>query len=846
MFLFSYFSASRLFYRTLIIITLLSSSVMALDNELEKLKEIVEADNFFDARFMDLNQMDTKRSALEYALMRELPRRIPVSVDNIRLSNFASDWVRKNAPRGLVEFCLEKNYKLQIHFGSTSETLFFLAKNESSKAFHIFPNQNSGFEFVLRPAEGIKPGLLVITGMRSKFQVFNAQLALVHFRHAGKAYSAADILTYNFHLVDEEAYRSATFKESFIGLPIGVNRALLGSGKFLLQEALNRKFAADSIDVLKGLYGDQFLLPLKRDLIEEDFLGLTDWDLEVYKPLENWQGQFLDYEHIVLFQEFQKQLVLILKQNKRHRLSQLLLVGNELAVSKNPIIKKKVLNKLLLNKHHVLNPQYFSALLPVRTELGVERLLFVDDVKGDALGSLVRVLQSIGFSDFLYAGAAFSGDKKLKIGEVVSPGKVTLQSRTLKNKLLSNPSLLRKELSLEQSYLPFNYPSQKGDLINQEAFHFTNVCQDMDVAHGLLLVTSNESQVQELKKLIINREVLSKLVDPIFNYFGIKDILLEADNSEFGFGSLKEKLEHFNFRHGISNDRSILFQYALDAFLDRYLPNEEARQAYMRSPSLVPSNVHLSTLNPLNYYLDKPFEDQDVIAHLIQVEKALEEMTVFLSLLGEDSYKILVHGDFLQAMFTPLSPLHLSVTGITQKSLYELMNSPFGKQDHPRRFLIKVVPEGTDYGSDLEITHPLEKGQIEEIYLKILEKSGIRRSDSGLFVFSSDKNSDSEMRLKTKVNRYLQGCDAFMSLGRSDFLREKSQVFSVAPWSNERVQELTRNLREGVAKLTSEGLKIKENLRKSSLSNVQSERYMNQLNRKISSMDKFVQIFVNY
>ena len=130
----------------------------------------------------------------------------------------------------------------------------------------------------------------------------------------------------------------------------------------------------------------------------------------------------------------------------------------------------------------------------------------------------------------------------------------------------------------------------------------------MNLKHGLLLVTSNESQVQELKKVLMNREILGKLVDPIFSYFGIKDILLEADESEFGFASLKEKVEHYNLRHGISNERSILFRYALDSFLDRYLPDQESRETYMRSPNLVPANIHLNTLNPLNYYLDKPFE----------------------------------------------------------------------------------------------------------------------------------------------------------------------------------------------------------------------------------------------
>ena len=114
------------------------------------------------------------------------------------------------------------------------------------------------------------------------------------------------------------------------------------------------------------------------------------------------------------------------------------------------------------------------------------------------------------------------------------------------------------------------------------------------------------------------------------------------------------------------------------------------------------------------------------------------------------------------------------------------------------------------------------------------------------FIHSSNKVQGPYGHLKSKVNRYLQGCDTFMSLGRADFLREKSQIFSVAPWSNERVDELSFNLKEGVAKLTSEGLSIKENLRNSNLSELETQNYMNQINHKISSMDRFVQTFLNY
>ena len=50
-------------------------------------------------------------------------------------------------------------------------------------------------------------------------------------------------------------------------------------------------------------------------------------------------------------------------------------------------------------------------------------------------------------------------------------------------------------------------------------------------------------------------------------------------------------------------------------------------------------------------------------------------------------------------------------------------------------------------------------------------------------------------------------------LRKSRFFERKKSGFSVAPWSNERVEELIENLRKGVTQLTSEGLEVKEQLR---------------------------------
>ena len=73
------------------------------------------------------------------------------------------------------------------------------------------------------------------------------------------------------------------------------------------------------------------------------------------------------------------------------------------------------------------------------------------------------------------------------------------------------------------------------------------------------------------------------------------------------------------------------------------------------------------------------------------------------------------------------------MTGIFKKSLYELISSPFGNQDHVRRFLVRVLPSGTDYGPQLEIK--TWEGSIRANLYGNTEKSGIRRKKTGLFEF---------------------------------------------------------------------------------------------------------------
>lgn len=818
----------------------------ALDGRLRVLQELIQEDPFFDARFIDLKQFDTNRSSLEFALMRQLPKRVPVNVGDAKMSKFAASWVQHNTPRGLIEYCLSNNYKLQIHYGSAVETLFFMAKDKVNQVFHIMPSKSVGIQFVVKLAEGIEPGLIVITNISSQLDLFETQSALVHFRHNGKAYSAADISTYNFHLIDEDAYRSAPFKENLVGMPVGITKALVGAGSALVKEISSRKFAAMSIDLLKGLYGDKFLQALKRELIEEGFLGVMDWNVESFTPLETWQAQFLNQATMNLFKTFQQQLTLILKQRKDHRLTELLLIGNELAISKDHLVKSEILESLQFSGVRNFGLDIYSAFVPVKTRKGNERLFFTDGVHGDSVESLIQVLKNLGFTDFIYADGAVVTSNRVDVGEVVSPRTIFKEGEKISVDLAPNKSFDQKNLVLEHSYIPTASTGTDRDLISRDVYHFINALKGSQINHALLLVGSYEKRADELAKILENRKVISNLVDPILNYYGVEDILLNAKHTDFGFSSLDEKVAYFNLRNGISNERSVLFKYALRNFLQHHLSDKADYDAYMRSYSLIPSNDHIVTLNPFNYFLDQPFEDQDVIAHIIQVEKALEELVAFLKLMGETSYDINIQGDFLKAMFTPLSPLHIAVNGISQKSFFELMKSPFGDNESSRKFLIRVVPVGVDYGPKLVIKQPLVKGQIEQLYRDILREHGIQTTDKGLFQSPKTKKLEKFEQLRHKVNRYLQGCDTFLSIARVDFIREKSQVFSIAPWSQERVDHLVKNLREGVARLTAEGLQIKAELRKLSVQNPQTERYMNELNEKISAMDMFVQDFIGY
>ena len=128
------------------------TSVIAIDTKLKVLQELIQEDPFFDARFIDLKQFDTNRSSLEFALMRRLPKRVPVNVGNLKMSKFATSWVHKNAPRGLIEYCLSNSYKLQIHYGSAAETLFFMAKDKVNEVFHVIPSNSGGIQFVVKLA----------------------------------------------------------------------------------------------------------------------------------------------------------------------------------------------------------------------------------------------------------------------------------------------------------------------------------------------------------------------------------------------------------------------------------------------------------------------------------------------------------------------------------------------------------------------------------------------------------------------------------------------------------------------------------------------------------------------
>jgi len=804
-----------------------------------------------------IQDTDSSVKSLEYTVHKGFyPAITKVDTSVSQLQSLSREWLRSHLPLGLMNYCVEQGFSFEIHFGSVEESLYLLRREEADRAWHIIPDQGGPIELLVlepvaaRDGQTGKPGRLIVTRIQDEGTLSMVQTVFHVFLSKNHVGSQAGVKIYDFHLISREDYVSARFKEAFHSIPFDVRTAILGRGEEFFTRVLQRKFAAMTLSLMREMFGVDLLSGLRRALVEEGFFGVGDWDLSSYASLTQSKAPILSGASFLSFLQFQRELVLILGQKPHSPLAKVLLVGNELAIHKELKLKADLTESLLLGSDQSSSSGIFSALLPVKTAKGLSRILCVDKVRGKALASLVQVIHPLGLQTLIYAGEARSLRTDLKPGTLIFPDSLkSLDGETISGLLKLNMILPQSQDTAGHQGVSGAHPllvgSSKADFADEGAFSFAkSVMKLQPVSWGLVSLCLSDSSTSPLKMGRSRSEHYQALVDFLLEALGIEDVVLEVKQGDFGFSSLEDKITRYKELYGLDPQKTILFDYALGHYLDQNLKSGLERLKFLKTQDL--NFAGKRSLEPFAYFLDKPYMDTDVIAHLSQIGKALRELEVYLELLSESEIRITFYGDWQKGVLTPLSPLLFSLKGLTQSAYQELLSSPFGSGDHARRFLLRLIPDGSRLDASEDLAFPFsEDKKLTREYLKRLKTLGLDfASQNGIFQRSKPEIKTSE--IEGAISRWALGCDVFLRLARMDFLSQKSQVFSLAPWSQKRVEQLSASLRTGIAELTREGLELKEKLMSSSVSVGARQSYSLFLLRRISHLEDFVQVFDSY
>lgn len=809
-------------------------------------EEIVEEDSFFDSRKVQLTNFATPRKTLEFT-RRGLDFK-PESLNRKEMEEFAQSHLGKQFPRGLLESLLEQNYKIQMHFGTLQESIYLLKKEGYQLVRHVFPAIRGGVHLLVAYAQGeelqdaYRPPRLVITELRSKALLEKMEWSLA-VQYGSKVDS---LIVYDFHPVLSDSYRSGAFKEALFHLPRGNRSVVLGSSKLLLQRLMERKFAAMSLKFLQGLYGSDFSKGMKNTLIEEGFLKAMDWDVTPFGRLHGNKEKVLSGFLLPLFDKFETELLLLLAQKPKHSLSELLVVGNEIAISKEPLLKEEIESSLGLSRSFELDVPLKLNSVPVLKAGRVERVLFIDGVVGDQVGIMVELLHHLGIKKIGYFGAAYGGQSK---SELILPLQVEYKGKNFESGI-KNPVLHALKTMQVQKISHYTVPQAYAGskIVDNSSVYYLKGMHELGLEAHALLLGQGTGFSRSVEEVLKEQERMEALVDPLLAWLDIEDLLIEEPVVESGYFSLEEKMKQYRFKHGLEKDVSILFHVYLDAYLKENLRTPEEKKSFLSKDDMVVSSSkrHLA----FSYFLDRPYRDQDVIAHLSQIDKTMQELDVYLKLLGVKKATLHIGGGFQAGLLTPLSPLEYALEGLGQRELYELKASPFGDPNHPRRFLVRLIPRE----ELLDQSHPViefplkEEEPVTRLYLNALESLGVVQNKEGLFEWQMKKyeKQSQVLRLKMAVNRFLVGSEALLRLARTDFLREKSRVFALSPWSQKKVDELHQSLRTSVGDLTREGLELKQEVRNSKASEKNKLYWQNLIDEKVSSLESFISAYESY
>ncbi|PCJ20530.1 MAG: hypothetical protein COB02_03155 [Candidatus Cloacimonadota bacterium] len=840
------------------IIFLLIFSLLSLPNA-SPLLNLLSQDSFYNVKKIRLQEMSLKQRQLEYS--KSLGFKIlgdQLDRNSKESQLLAKDWVLANTPLGLVSYALKNNFKVQHHFGSLYDSYYFLKKEGIKEVYYLYPfygdshSAKQGILYLVVPPTKESRGQLILTNIRDDQSIQQVLSYFYCYREGNNFFLDEKISGYDFHVADRVNYKSSLFKESLYNLPKDIKRVIFGKGKQIFSRLLERKFASMSLDFLKGLYGTNFLKVLKRTFIEEGYFGVDTWKVSKFSSLQNIKSNFLSKEEYKTFKIFEKDVLVFLKQKKEHRLYKTLIIGNGLSIHKSGLRKIDLSKRFIPREPIGVYQSPFMAIFPMKNGDLKERVLFFGGVEGDALRELCEVLNKIGIQEYLYLSTSHLIDKAHDNNTIMIPNVVSKSNGkslrfpdgNLANSLISDFEIYDQARAyhynsalaiLEQSK---KLQTKNIDYMDQSSWHFAQAINDLSLENWGIINVANSSKEKSLNNMSI--DILS---DIFIKYFKVDDILLEANPEEFGFKTLDEKLKSFNTRFGLTKKNSALFQRCLKNYLDKTLVSEQDVKVFLRNEGMKIPYAHSRFFD---YYLDRPFTNDELLLHFVQISKALKELGVLLNLLGEEKAKINFNGDFVDGLMTPLTPLLVSVTNISQASLVEILSSSFGSFRPKRPYLIQVVPKGVYSKTTNPVKYNFEKEtDIIKFYIKNLNKFGIDfEKKKG---FYQTKSLNNKYLFVSKFNVWRQGIIVFKQLARGDFFAKNSKVFSLREsHSSKEIVQMKGFLRKGAGRLVKEGLSLKTQVLTSNLNKNLKEEFIHRIHLEISNLDGFVQKFISF
>lgn len=737
------------------------------------LQDVLSSDAFYRFQQVELESLPFKPSSFNFIQTEgfdEAVRMIDRSDAQVRKQ--AGAQIALRMPIQLVEYAYSQGYGLEFHFGATRETLYFLQKSGLKQAILLHALSPMQPEYVVVEPLPNEAGRLIVTNFYDEASMLRLQSLLYAFSPADQVLDATRVKSYDFHMVGKSEYRSAYYKEAIFTLPVDVRQAVLDGGNGLFVRMMARKFAQMSVQFLRGLYGDQFIGGLSKVMKDEgmDVSSLQDQRFEALLLSGAAPLQAAEMAEFVRFQNLVSQ---ILVKHPESSLTQLLLVGHELAIDKEPLRKQEILRRFTMTD---VNPDFGAQaiqFLPVRTARRQARVLIASGVRGESSEVMMQVLHKLGIRDFNFLGrSTLLNPKALDAEGLLNPVKIQKsagQIRVLSSNSLDDgtpaPVVIRQGAGLLQvsPLLAVGQRSQilakSFDFLDESVWYVSRAAEELKIGGlGVLNTLQYQDKVSEA--------AVEQLVDILMRKLGVEDILPFATDRDFGFSSVEEKLADYSRRMGLDPEKHRWFMNALRRQIEVILTDAAAKQQWLNSFEMsLPGSRYLI----FEKFLQSPFQNDEVLAHLSRIQQGLRELHLYLGLMGEDPEQmtINVHGDFVYASMTPVSPLVISLTGLGQNSLVRLLRSPFGSFSPGRPLLLQVIPvqSETEQVVSLNFTEAMnDLGKVYADRVQTLAKS-------------------SENPMAYSVQQWVRSWENFRSMVLDSFFEKKSKVFrySYAP-----------------------------------------------------------------